>query len=70
MKISLPQGQIGIRQRGLHSFRPCDNGEKKAHLDLVIMAKGARGGGWGSSRPYNNDWRSHPDLVIMAKGLI
>lgn len=47
MKISLPQCQIGIRQLGLHSFRPCDNGEKRAHLDLVIMAKGARGGGRG-----------------------
>ena len=54
MKISLPQYQIGIRQRGLHSFRPCDNGEKRAHLDLVIMAKGARGEG-GSSRPCDND---------------
>ena len=41
--------------------------EKRAHLDLVIMAKG---GGGCSSRPCDNDWRSHPDLVIMAKGLI
>ena len=43
--------------------------EKRAHLDLVIMAKG-QGGGGCSSRPCDNDWRSHPDLVIMAKGLI
>ena len=59
MKISLSQCQIGIRQRGLHSFGPCDN-------------NGQEGKEWGggSSRPGDNDWRSHPDLVIMAKGLI
>ena len=36
MKISLSQCQIGIRQRGLHSFGPCDN------RDLKIRGRGAR----------------------------
>ena len=58
MKISLSQCQIGIRQRGLHSFGPRDNNGQE----------GKDGG--RSSRPCDNDWRSHPDLVIMAKGLI
>ena len=62
MKISLSQCQIGIRQRGLHSFGPCDNNGQEG--------KEVGGGGGRSSRPGDNDWRSHPDLVIMAKGLI
>ena len=64
MKISLSQCQIRIRQRGLHSFGPCDNNGQEGK-------EVGGGGGWGrSSRPCDNDWRSHPDLVIMAKGLI
>ena len=49
MKISLSQCQIRIRQRGLHSFGPCDNkgqegkevpGGGDAHLGPVIMTGG------------------------------
>ena len=51
MKISLSQCQIRIRQRGLHSFGPCDNNGQEgkevgggggggAHLGPVIMTGG------------------------------
>ena len=48
MKISLSQCQIGIRQRGLHSFGPCDNNGQEgkevggggAHLGPVIITGG------------------------------
>ena len=54
MKISLSQCQIGIRQRGLHSFGPCnDNGQEGKE-----WGGGGRGGG------------AHLDPVIMTGGVI